>query len=290
MLAAGVIKPLAADDNKITYLALGDSVAFGLNVDILPPPPFTAKPPQPSAFIGYPEVIAGAVKSFGPITEINSSCPGETSGSFITGTAPDYGCYSKGPQGQPAFFSWVGLKVNYKTSQLAYAVSELPKKKYNLVTLQIGSNDVLLLLAACNQSFTNPVDVQNCVNSGLATVLPTYAANLAKILGQVRSVYTGTLVLVGYYSPQSALDPVAVALNTTMKTVGSNFGVTYADGFAAFEFAEALAGHPDDPCTAGLLVKLPAVAGGGCDIHPSLAGSDVLAAAVMTAVGTSLLH
>lgn len=276
LFVSGITKPLGAADDKITYLALGDSVAFGLNVTILPPPPFTAKPPQPSAFVGYPEVIAQSVKVLAPVTELNASCPGETSTGFITATGPDYGCYSDGPQGQPPFFSWVGLKVKYTGSQLAYAVGELPKKHYNLVTLQIGSNDALLLLKQCNNDVT-------CVYTGLPAVLGELGSNLTQILTQIRSVYSGRLVLVGYYSPLTELDPVAVALNSTMLAVGLRFGITYADGFAAFQLASAPYGG--DPCKAGLLVRLSATT---CDIHPSLLGSQVLAQTVMTSVALGL--
>src|SRR4051794_41093311 len=58
------------------YLALGDSVTFGLKVDVSVPIPMPAPPP----YIGYPEKLAGLPKGVSPV--INLSCPGQTSGSF----------------------------------------------------------------------------------------------------------------------------------------------------------------------------------------------------------------
>ena len=63
---------------------------------------------------------------------------------------------------------WVGLHTNYPGTQLAFAVSELSSNKHiDLVTLSIGSNDVLLLLAQCS---SNP-DPTGCVNTKLAAGL-----------------------------------------------------------------------------------------------------------------------
>src|SRR5215831_4308817 len=71
-----------------TYLALGDSVPFGMNVTLLPP--YTQHTPKPSDFIGYPEAVAAAVG----VSELNTSCPGETSGSFLDSNVLDNGCNS----------------------------------------------------------------------------------------------------------------------------------------------------------------------------------------------------
>jgi lysophospholipase L1-like esterase len=149
-----------------------------------------------------------------------------------------------------------------------------------LVTLGIGSNDVLLLIAQCASS-ASPTD---CVNGGLPAVLETYAYNLTQILTAIRTQanYSGTLILVKYYSPTIALVPVAIALNAVMAQVGAQFQAYFADGFAAFQLASALFGG--DPCKAGLLIPLSATT---CDIHPSPAGRDLLAATVEIAIAAS---
>ena len=72
--------------------------------------------------------------------------------------------------------------------------------------------------------------------------------------------------------------PVLGALDFTMTQVGMNFGVTVADEFSAFQIASAP--FNGDPCAAGLLIRLTATT---CDVHPSPAGRELLAATVVLA-------
>src|SRR5437016_6021153 len=125
-----------------TYLALGDSVAFGMNVTLLPP--FATQLPTPQQFIGYPEVVAAAQPLLESKGEVNASCPGETSGSFLNTASPDYGCNS--PHFQPPlpplppFKATIGLHTTYTGSQMEFAESELrTNKQIKLVTLGIGA-------------------------------------------------------------------------------------------------------------------------------------------------------
>src|SRR5438046_2686082 len=110
----------AGNEKNYTYLALGDSVAFGLDPTLLIS---IQQPPLPSAFTGYPEIVASAEHLLTSKKEVNASCPGETSGSFWIPGAPDFGCHDLGPQGQPPFKTWVGLHTSYPGTQLAFAVS-----------------------------------------------------------------------------------------------------------------------------------------------------------------------
>ena len=67
--------------------------------------------------------------------------------------------------------------------------------------------------------------------------------------------------------------------------VGAAFGAKIADAFTAFQIASAF--HGGDPCAAGLLIRLPSPGPNGiCDVHPTLAGQDVIAAAVLVAINS----
>lgn len=271
MLLTGTL--FGANDKNFTYLALGDSVAFGLNPTLLVPPL-----PPPSVFVGYPEVIASDEHLLTSKKEVNASCPGETSDSFVTPGARDFGCHSAGPQGQPPF-KMLGLHTDYTGTQLQFAVDQLSANKHiNLVTLGIGSNDVFLLQRDC-LSAAHP---DACFGNGFPLLLQNYTNNLIKILTAFRfqAGYTGRIVLVGYYSPSADLIPVAIALNTITAGVGAGFGAIYADGFTAFQLAAIPFGG--NVCNAGLLIHLDATT---CDIHPSPKGRDLLAATVLAAIG-----
>jgi lysophospholipase L1-like esterase len=279
----------AGNDTNYTYLALGDSVPFGMNVLLLPP--FSQQPPTPDQFTGYPETVAAVEHLLHSKKEVNASCPGETSGSFLNTASPDNGCNS--PHFQPPlapippFKATYGLHTNYTGAQMDFAESQLQANKHiDLVTLSIGANDVLLVLpqlAQCGADTT-------CSQNVLGPVLQSYAKNLAVTLSRIRSHYRGTLIMTKYYSPAPALDGLAVAVNNVMTQVAAQLAmqpdfpaIQFADGFTAFQLASAL--FHGDACQAGLLIRLPPSAPTPCDIHPSPLGRDLLAATVELAMG-----
>jgi len=288
LLLAPIGSLSAANETNYTYLALGDSVSYGFNPTLFPP--FTSTLPTPAQFTGYPEAVAQVEHLLQSKKEVNTACPGETSGSFINTMAPDNGCNGFGPQGQPPFKTSIGLHTNYTGSQLDFARSQLSGNKHiNLVTLGIGGNDLLLVEEFCIANSTDPQSFAACVTSpqmlGLpqapGVVIQSYAANLIYILTTIRQHYSGTLVLVNNYSPSA--DPLfteAVAfLDGVAAQVGAGFGVKIADAFTAFQIASAPSG---DPCAAGLLIHLSQTS---CDVHPSPLGRDLLAGTVMFAAG-----
>jgi hypothetical protein len=163
---------------------------------------------------------------------------------------------------------------------LEFAVSQLTTNKHiSLVTLGIGGNDLLLLEQQCLAP--GVLSFPACVSALLPGVLQSYGANLTAILASIRAEYNGTVVLVTSYSPSA--DPLFIeavgALDFTMTQVGMNFGVKVADEFTAFQIASAP--FNGDPCAAGLLVRLTATT---CDVHPSPAGRELLAATVVLAI------
>jgi hypothetical protein len=272
-----VAPAFAGNNHNFTYLALGDSVPFGMNVNLVPP--LSTVKPTPSEFIGYPETVAALDRLIGLNTLINAACPGETSGSFLNVMTKDNGCNSDHLQPPapplPPFKTTVGLHVSYTEAQMSFAEAQLESnKQIKLVTLSIGANDILLALPALEACGTNPT----CQQGVLEPVLQAYAQNLGQILARIRAKYSGLLILVTYYSPQPALDSVTQALNSVMTGVGAGFHVTVADGYEAFHIADAP--FQDDACKAGLLIKLPPIAGTPCDIHPSALGRVLLAATV----------
>ena len=200
---------------------------------------------------------------------------------------PDYGCNSPhvqpGLPDIPPFRTLVGLKAVYTGSQMAYAEMSLESNKHiDRVTLSIGANDFLLVLPQLQACGTSQV----CANNVLGPVIQTYAANLTTILLRIRAHYHGPLVVSNYYSPTPLLDGLAITVNAVISQVVGMVsvqpGVTpirIADTFTAFQIASASFGG--DACAAGLLI--PLLTGFGlppCDIHPSAAGRDILAAVV----------
>jgi lysophospholipase L1-like esterase len=272
-----VAPAFAGNAEDYTYLALGDSIPFGMNALLLPP--YSTRPPTPDQFIGYPEIVAAADHLLQSKNEVNASCPGETSGSFLDTTSQDLGCnwphYQPPAATIPPFKNPCLLHTCYAGAQMDFAELQLKTNKgIDLVTLSIGANDVLLALGQCT------TDTNTCV--GVA--LQSYAGNLTQILSRIRKHYQGTLIMTKYYSPTPALDNIAVAVNEVMTEVatqlamGPHFApVRFADGFTAFK---AFGG---DACAAGLLIPLP-TSPVTCDQHPSPLGQTVLAVTVEMAM------
>jgi lysophospholipase L1-like esterase len=247
------------------YLALGDSIAFGYR-----PAPWADYRDQ-ADFSGYPEDLAAALK----LNLVNAACPGETSAGMIDPAAPSNGCETNA-RGAPGYRAMFPLHVSYRGSQLSFAVHYLQQHPdTRLVTLGIGAND----LFRCQE-----VTADHCGGSDLGLALAKVTSNLDTILGALRDQarYQHTLVVLTYYAEKYD-DPASItpteALDAAIAGPAARYGAVLADGFAAFRAAAARAGG--DTCAAGLRVKL---ASGGCDLHPSARGAQVLATAIREAI------
>ncbi len=250
-----------------TYLALGDSVAFGyVPPQAVPAPNYS----DPRSFVGYPEDVARALH----IPVSNASCPGETTASFLVPGAPSNGCENS-PGSSVGYRTEFPLHVQYRGTQMQYALRYLAvHRDTRLVTIDIGANDVFLCEETTADACASPAE--------LAAVLQEIQANLTTIYTLIRDVahYHGLLVALTYYSlsysnPPSAQEVGTEALNSVIASVTEKFGGKVADGFAAFEGPSAAFGG--SACAAGLLIKLP---DGTCNIHPSPAGHRLLAQAI----------
>jgi lysophospholipase L1-like esterase len=262
--------PVTGPDANGTYLALGDSVAFGfVPSQAMPPPNYR----DAHSFVGYPEDVAQALR----IGVSNASCPGETTDSMLVAGAQSNGCENS--LGSPiGYRTQFPLHVQYQGTQMEYALKYLAVHRHTrLVTINIGANDAFLCQDTTASHCTSPADLQALVRE--------IQANLTAIYTQIRDVahYQGLLVALTYYS-LSYTSPAAEAgtqlLDSVIASVTKAFGGKVADGFTAFEGPSAAFGG--DPCAAGLLIKLP---DGSCNIHPSPAGHLLLAQAIEDVVG-----
>ena len=248
-----------------TYLALGDSVAFGYVPSQATPAPNYF---DPRSFVGYPEDVARALH----LRVSNASCPGETTASMLVPGAQSNGCENS-PGSSTGYRTLYPLHVQYRGTQMQYAVRYLLTHRHTrLVTIDIGANDVFLCQETTADACASAAEFQ--------AVLQEIQANLTIIYTLIRDVahYHGLLVALTYYSV-SYSDPAQVAgaeaLDSVIASVTEKFGGKVADGFTAFEGPSAA--FRGSPCAAGLLIKLP---DGTCDVHPSHAGQLLLAQAI----------
>ena len=265
-LLAGPAVPSALADSERPqeYLALGNSIAFGYSPLV--------DPRNANNFIGYPNTVAAALKE----NLTNASCPGETSSHFITLSGSDNGC------GPWRFLLNLPLHTAYSSSQLAYADGFLQSHRQTLVvSIDIGANDLFVLVRECGGQAN-----LGCILAGLPGMLATLSANLDTIYGHIRNLdgYHHNLVALTTYSLNYS-DPIATSVISQVNKVVADrslaWGGIVADGFGAFAAASSAFGG--DTCAAGLRIEVsPSPL--ACDIHPSPAGRDLLAQAIVNAL------
>lgn len=191
---------------KARYLALGDSLAFGL---------------QPDADFsrGYVDDLMSDLSRHGVKYQANMGCPGETSSSFINGWCPN--SYLR--------------KYLYIGSQLAAAVAYLKNYRGQVspVTLDIGAGDL-----------EHDVDAGTCaISSSFTAHLAAIDANVHIILAQLQAAMTvnghmtGDILLMNYYDPDQNICPNSVPymrlLNRHLAADVQGYGII-VDVFDAF--------------------------------------------------------
>lgn len=282
--ALATLAPTSAGATSGAYLATGDSIAFGTNIAL--------DPSSAANFVGYPSPVADVTG----LALTNSSCPGETSGHFVSLAGTDLVC------GQ--YRALFPLHTAYTTSQLDFTVQFLrAHRDTQVVSIDIGANDLFLLELRCvtgratftladlltigtSISGTPSPAVQQCLLDGLGPTLGAVGDNLDRIFGTWRAAgFLGRIVALTVYSTDYAnvqATAIVAALDQVIAAHTVKFGGRVADGFGAFKIGAA--GSGGDACAAGLLNPLPPQLGTGCDVHPSVRGRNMLAGAVLRAL------
>jgi lysophospholipase L1-like esterase len=253
------------------YLALGDSVTFGYKEAAVAPPPNYR---DQSTFVGYPRMVGRELR----MIVSNPACPGETSASFINTSAVSNGCENTLGK-PPGYRKLFPLHVNYKGSQLAFALSYLrAHRNVRLVSLMIGANDAFV----CQKTTAD-----GCLSSSDQRALfSKISHNVRTILSAIRNKahYRGQLMIVNYYSLDYNIpleNEVSQQINSAQDSGAKPFGAVIANGYAEFRVGSFRFGY--NPCLAGLLTQLGSV--GNCGVHPSYAGQALLAKSVVQVVG-----
>jgi lysophospholipase L1-like esterase len=244
-----------------SYLALGDSLAFGYSQA-----KFNSLYPNenPAAYdTGYVDDFAHLLRIGHPnLQVINDGCPGETTESFINGPCayqlefPLHHPYVNGPSSSQLSDALAYLKANPNT---------------NPITLDIGANDALGVIEhTCEKKV-------ECVIKEAPTLFAHIGANLGLILADLRGADPqATIVVLGLYNPFGEKlpggDALTAQLNEVMSNVAAAVGARFANPLPLFNPPGAL----EEP-TICLLTNM-------CtpleDIHPTDLGYAVLAGVI----------
>jgi lysophospholipase L1-like esterase len=288
--------PAPSNPSASSYLALGDSIAYGYQAA-----KFNSQlpTPNPASFnTGYADVFAQHMQQSNPgLTVVNKGCPGETTNSLINGFNPSSGLCGRG-SGFP--YTWLHSPYALGQSQLQSAVGYLSTHATTTspITLNIGANDLLVFLSGCG--FGTPSYNATCVTNGLNNVQNTIVQNTDAILDQLQAVTpaaASNYVVMGLYNPYPTLisigaaggDYVITQLNAKIKAVAEQHGAHFVNPLPIFNPSGAAGGPEsgDIPTICALTLMCPSGTYNPAtgDIHPSDKGYAALASLFESASG-----
>jgi lysophospholipase L1-like esterase len=264
LLALDLAPTAGASNPHQTYLALGDSLAFGYSqakfIKLE-----QAGEPAPAYGTGYVDDFGRVLHRFQPgVQTVNDGCPGETTDSFIEGPCayglafPLHHAYSGGPL----------------SSQLSDALNVLSAHPNAVtpITLDIGANDALGVIEG-----TCKLDAK-CIEEHAPALFAHVAGNLGLILADLRGAAPhARMIVLGLYNPFGETIPGADALtaklNEVEASVAAAAGARFADPLPVFNPAGAL----EQPT----LCALTNICTPLHDIHPTKLGYATLGGLVL---------
>jgi lysophospholipase L1-like esterase len=259
---AGAAKP------QRSYLALGDSLAFGYQQAKFEKL-FPAD--DPAAFnTGYVDDFGGfLLKTHRDTSVVNDGCPGETTDSFIEGPC----------KYQLAFALHHPYVGGPASSQLSDALAYLHANPGTVspITIDIGANDALgVIEGTCHNE-------PACIAAHAPALFAHIAGNLGAILAGLRGAAPqAKMVVLGLYNPFGSSiaggDELTAALNEVMRGVATTVAARFADPLPVFNPP-----GPREQPTICLLTNMcpPPESNEPTDIHPTDLGYEVLASLIL---------
>lgn len=241
------------------YLALGDSIAYGIQ-----PGKVNAGLPPSGFDTGYVDVVAARLRARAPSQQVvNYGCPGESTRSFVAGGCP-----------------WLAesrkLHDPFRGSQLAAALAFLRAHpgQVSPVTLSLWGNDYVELWDVCKGDFA-------CVQKRVPRARAQFAARLAAIVRRLRAAAPDAdIVVTGIWNFDVAnlptTDPLIRSYDAAIRTVAAREGARFADVFPAFN-------PQGNPAREKARVCSLTFACAQDDPHPTDKGYKAIAAAVLAA-------
>ena len=248
--ASAAVESATGTSPESYYLALGDSMSYGLQ---------PGKGPRPSAFTtGYVDVFAAKLRKLAPeIQVVNYGCPGESSVTFRRGGCP-----------------WLaeGMKLHdpFRGSQLEAALAFLRAhpEEVSPITVALWGNDLLPLSAK---------------GKGASKAIASFAARYDAILKRLRSTApTAEIIVIGAWNPEADkledANPLYRSLDAAIRKTAASSRARVANMLAAFNGPGGISAQKARLCRFTFFCTKG-------DPHPTNAGYRAMAGAFFAASG-----
>jgi lysophospholipase L1-like esterase len=243
------------------YLALGDSIAYGIQ-----PAKVNAGLPPSGFHTGYVDVFAAQLRALAPkIRVVNYSCPGESANTFSSGGCPWLA------EGRRLHDAFRGAQLD-----AALAFLRAHRGQVSPITLTLGGNDLDAVAEACKGSFT-------CIQGRAPRAFAQFASRLTIILRRLRTAAPkAEIIVTGIWNfnvdDLERTDPLFRSFDATIARVAAAGKARFAKTFPVFNPA-------GNPVKEKARICALTFACSADDPHPTDAGYRAIAAAVFAASG-----
>jgi len=246
---------------KSYYLALGDSIAYGIQPDK------ADKGVPPSGYrTGYVDVFARRLRQLAPkIRVVNYSCPGESTISFVRGGCP---------------WTAEGKKLHdpYQGAQMKAALAFLAghRGQVSPITIHLWGNDIDPVAEACKGNF-------GCIAKHAPAAIAQISTRLGDILRRLRNAAPNAEIIVNgtwnfNYEDLARTDPLFRSLDAGLRRAAASAHARFAALFPVINPQGNRARERARVCSLLFICSRD-------DPHPTDAGYRAIANAVWTASG-----
>jgi lysophospholipase L1-like esterase len=246
---------------KSYYLALGDSIAYGIQPD-----KFDKGLPPQGYRTGYVDLFAQRLRQVTPsIRVVNYSCPGESTVSFVRGGCPWL------TEGRKLHDPFRGTQMKAALAFLAAHAGQVSP-----ITVHLWGNDIDPVAEACQGDFA-------CIKKRAPAAIAQIASRLGSILRRLRAAAPNAEIIVnGTWNfnadDLARTDPLFRSLDAALRRSAAGARARFANTFPLFNPQGNVAREKARVCSLLFICKRD-------DPHPTDAGYRAIATAVWTASG-----
>jgi lysophospholipase L1-like esterase len=228
----------SADPLTLHYVALGDSVAYGMSAYIVPPPS--------PVYFGYADMLEAALDDFGPVDYVNAGAPGiDSTGLFLR--------VKYCPINRPLVKDRDLVTINIGGNNLLKPFIAGIFAAYGVTVVgEVDNTEIAQLVAIIDAMdpdeaqaiYMNLSDPNGLLVAALKAGIQTFKKDFPRIIGAVRQLAPESRIIVNnLYNPLKPTDPLYAfvdksigQINKTIINLTEDGRYTIADVYNAFKY------------------------------------------------------